>query len=269
MSRHDGNRRRIFRRDAGRAFLRFLIGEVLLLVLCSVFYLFVLQGKVSIALPVYRENPSPTPEEVMTTDGMTDAPDGGVTSVPDAETSAVPTIEPTAELTDQPTPEPTATPIPAEGLALPMEVPPAGLYPQCDAALRDGDGVLKAGIRELSLFDAAVQSVVQLRAYAYIEGADALGSTLYVAVMDINSGETAAVYQAQPASAEADLAFDASAGVNLEQAFFQVNLDASALPDGTFVLLSAVQSADQLRWAYFDEAISHFTVADGVAYLSR
>lgn len=267
MSRHDKNRRRIFRRDAGRAFLRFLIGEVLLLVLCSVFYLFVLQGKVSITLPAFLESTSPVPAE--DTNGLTAVPADDATNVPDAQTSAVPTIEPTAEPTEEPTPEPTATPIPAEALSLPMEVPISGLYPQCDMALRDSEGALKTGIRELSLFDAASQSVVQLRAYAYIEGADAANSTIYVTVMDINSGETAAVYQAQPASAEADLAFEAASGINLEQAFFKVNLDASALPDGTFVLMSAVQSGDQLRWAYFDESISHFTVVGGVAYLSR
>lgn len=266
--RHSQGHRRVFRRDAGRAFLRFLIGEVLLLVLCSVFYLFVLQGKVHVELPKSLVNPDPSPTAVVSgaAEG-TSLPEDGATNAPDGQATTVPTIEPTAEPTDEPTPEPTATPVPAEMLALSLGEPIEGLMPQCDPALCDP--ALKAGIRELSLFSQADQSIVTLRAYAYFEGADASATALYLAVTDISSGETVAVYPAQSASAEADLTFDASAGTNLEQAFFQVNLDASLLPDGNYLLLGAVRAADKLAWTYFDDAISHFSVAQGIAQLSR
>lgn len=261
MSRDHNGRRRIFRRDAGRAFLRFLIGEVLLIVLCSVFYLFVLQGKVDIELPLKMAEPTaevqPTAE-----DGVT--PEVTQSAAPDA--TAVPTIEPTAEATQEPTEAPTATPIPAEALSAQLIEPVAGLQPQCDPL--SYDPTLKAGIREMTLFSDAGQNVVTLRAYAYIEGADAAACARYLVVLDVGSGDTVAVYGVDPASDEADLAFDGAAGENLDQAFFKINLDTSVLPDGAYLLAAAVRSGDKTTWSYFDDAISHFVVEQGLARLS-
>ena len=257
MSRDHNGRRRIFRRDAGRAFLRFLIGEVLLIVLCSVFYLFVLQGKVDIELPLKAGSPTPTAQD-QTTPATTES------AAPDA--TAVPTIEPTAEATQEPTEVPTATPIPAEALSAQLLEPVAGLQPQCDPL--SYDPTLKAGVREMTLFDDAGQNVVTLRAYAYIEGADAAACARYLVVLDVGSGDTVAVYAVDPASDEADLAFDGAAGANLDQAFFKINLDTSSLPDGAYLLAAAVRSGDKTTWSYFDDAISHFVVEQGVARLT-
>ena len=257
MSKDHNGRRRIFRRDAGRAFLRFLIGEVLLVVLCSVFYLFVLQGKVDIELPLKAGSPTPTAQD-QTTPATTES------AAPDA--TVVPTIEPTAEATQEPTEAPTATPIPAEALNAQLIEPVAGLQPQCDPLSYDPS--LKAGIREMTLFDAADQNVVTLRAYAYIEGADAAVCARYLVVLDVGSGDTVAVYAADPASDEADLAFDGAAGQNLDQAFFKINLDTSSLPDGVYLLAAAVRSGDKTTWSYFDDAISHFDIEQGIARLT-
>ena len=257
MSRDHNGRRRIFRRDAGRAFLRFLIGEVLLIVLCSVFYLFVLQGKVDVELPLKAGSPTPTAQD-QTTPATTES------AAPDA--TAVPTIEPTAEATQEPTEAPTATPIPAEALSARLTEPVAGLQPQCDPL--SYDPALKAGIREMTLFGDADQNVVALRAYAYIEGADAAVCARYLVVIDVSSGDTAAVYSVDPASDEADLAFDGAAGANLDQAFFKINLDTSTLTDGAYLMAVAVSSGDRTTWNYFDDAISHFVIEQGVVRLT-
>ena len=261
MSKDHNGRRRIFRRDAGRAFLRFLIGEVLLVVLCSVFYLFVLQGKVDIELPLKTAEPTIAAQP---TAGDGAAAEATQSAAPDA--TVVPTIEPTAEATQEPTEAPTATPIPAEALNAQLIEPVAGLQPQCDPLSYDPS--LKAGIREMTLFDDADQNVVTLRAYAYIEGADAAVCARYLVVLDVGSGDTVAVYAADPASDEADLAFDGAAGQNLDQAFFKINLDTSSLPDGVYLLAAAVRSGDKTTWSYFDDAISHFDIEQGVARLT-
>ena len=73
---------------------------------------------------------------------------------------------------------------------------------------------------------------------------------------------------ADPASDEADLAFDGAAGQNLDQAFFKINLDTSSLPDGVYLLAAAVRSGDKTTWSYFDDAISHFDIEQGVARLT-
>ena len=261
MSRDHNGRRRIFRRDARHAFFRFLIGEVLLIVLCSVFYLFVLQGKVDIELPLNMPISS-TEAQVTPVDEAT--PDAGQTTGIDA--TAVPTIEPTAEPTQEPTAEPTATPIPADALGTLLTETVTGLSPQCDPAAYDVS--LKAGIRDMTLFDDAQQNVIMLRAYAYIEGADAAACTRYLVLFDVGSGDTVAVYNVDPASDEADLAFDGATGENLDQAFFKINLDTSALPDGTYLLAAAVSNGNTTVWSYFDDAISHFVVEQGITRLS-
>ena len=257
MSRDHNGRRRIFRRDAGRAFLRFLIGEVLLIVLCSVFYLFVLQGKVSFELPLKSAEPT---SEVQTT------ADDSATQSAAPDVTAVPTIEPTAEATQEPTEAPTATPIPAEALSALLSEPLTGLQPECDPLAYDPS--LKTGLRDLTLFDEAGQSVIELRAYAYIEGEDAASCTRYLVLFDVGSGATMAVYNVESAADEADLAFDADSGENLDQAFFKANLDTSTLPDGAYLLAVAVSSGEKTTWSYFDDAISHFTVEAGIASLS-
>ncbi|MBQ8952976.1 MAG: hypothetical protein IJ048_02580 [Clostridia bacterium] len=247
MSRGYGyyRRRSIFRPDAGRAFLRFLIGIVLLIGLCCAFYLFVLQGTVSVNLPIQEER-KPTAEPTVT-----------VTQTP----TPVPTIEPTAEPPATPTPVPTATPIPREALAGTAELPPP-LSEQPDAGV-------ELGLKELSLFDEAGQSVVIVRGYAYAQGKDAAQSHSYALLIDPITGDTLGTYPVTPRPEEADLSFDEAAGSNLDQAFFHMNIDVSALPDGYYIVCMAVENGGSAAWNYFDDSMYHFRIEQGVAVLGE
>ena len=87
MSRGYKRRRSIFRPDAGRAFLRFLIGMVLLVALCALFYIFVLQGEINIELPVsqpQQQAPTQVPDETVTTSELDGATAGASTEEPTA-----------------------------------------------------------------------------------------------------------------------------------------------------------------------------------------
>ena len=247
MSRGYGyyRRRSIFRPDAGRAFLRFLIGIVLLIGLCSAFYLFVLQGTVNVSLPVQEEK-------------ATTEPTVAVTQTP----TPVPTIEPTAEPTVAPTPVPTATPIPAEAISSPVEAPIEAL-PQTPSAN------VKLGLKELSLFDEAGQSVMIVRGYAYVEGKDAAQSHSYILLIDPLTGDTLGTYPVTPKAEDADLSFDEAAGANLDQAFFQMNVDVSNLPDGYYIVCMAVENNGSAAWNYFDDSMYHFRIEQGVAVLGE
>ena len=241
MSKGYHTRRSIFRRDAGRAFLRFLIGEVLLVVLCGVFYLFVLQGKIDLPVSFDSATPSPAPTETI-------------------QPTAVPTIEPTAEPTQAPTPEPTATPIPVENLALTMQTVMPGL-PETNST------ELKLGLKEFKIFTDGGQSVLVIRGYAYIEGADAAQSTGYIVLADAISGEIKGMYPVTPNADDADLSFDESSGVNLDQAFFQLNLDTASIGDGIYLMSMAVVGEGKTVWNYFDSSMFHFSIQDGVVTL--
>jgi len=254
MSRGYYRRRSIFRPDAGRAFLRFAIGIILLVALCALFYIFVLQGKIDIELPVPPQRPAAT----ATPDLSTPAP----TVAPTDEPTPVPTIEPTAEPTATPTPAPTATPIPAEELAGPMEEVMAGLPDEIGANL-------KLGLKELSVFDEGGQSVVVVRGYAYIEGADAANSHSYILLTNAASGALLGMYPVTPKAEDADLAFEESSGANLDQAFFQLNLDAASLEDGYYIVSMAVENGGKVAWNYFDDSMYHFSVTQGAAALSE
>lgn len=48
---NNGERRSVFKKGKGRAFLKFLIGELLLIGIACFVYLFVLQGDVTALLP--------------------------------------------------------------------------------------------------------------------------------------------------------------------------------------------------------------------------
>ena len=268
MSRGYNRRRRsIFRADAGRAFLRFLIGMVLLVALCALFYIFVLQGKINIELP------APKPAQTASTDSASSTPEStraDATAAPteaqkaDAtdEATAVPTIEPTAEVTPEPTPEPTNTPIPADEIAGEMSQLPANLPETVSENL-------KLGLKELKVVDNGGASVIVVRGYAYIEGADAAQSKGYILLTDAASGEMLGMYPVTPKPEDADLSFDAASGSNLDQAFFQLNVDVSGLYDGIYLVSMAVENNGATEWNYFDDSMFHFFVMQGVATLSE
>ena len=244
MSRGYGKKRRhsVIRPGAGGAILRFLIGMVVLVAICGFFYLFVLQGEINVSLPIQSASSSAAP-----TTSATSAP------------TPVPTIEPTAAATATPTPEPTATPIPQDALAEAAELP--GALPELP------DAGVKLGLKELNLFDAAGQSVIIVRGYAYLEGRDAAQSRGYIRLVDPTSGEALGTYAVTPRAEEADLSFDETAGTNLDQAFFRMNIDVSGLPDGYYIVCMALENGGQIAWNYFDDSMYHFQIDHGTAML--
>ena len=245
MSRGYGKKKRrsVVRPGAGGAILRFLIGVVLLIGLCGAFYLFVLQGTVPLS-PIVPGTSSPAEPT-----GATNAP------------TSVPTIEPTAAATATPTPEPTATPVPQEVLAGAVALP-AALPAQPDPQV-------KLGLKELNLFDAAGQSVIIVRGFAFLEGLDAAASRGYILLTDPTSGETLGVYPISPYAEDADLSFDETAGAHLDQAFFRMNIDVSGLPDGYYLVCIAVENGGRIAWNYVDNSMYHFRIDHGAAMLNE
>ncbi len=263
MSRGYYRHRRMFRADAGRAFLRFLIGMVLLIALCALFYIFVLQGKIDIELPA----PQPTARSDVSAQtqpqaSVTAEPTAAPTPEPTEKPTAVPTIEPTAEATPTPTPEPTATPIPPEEVVTTMQKVLSGLSDNLDTSL-------ELGLKELKVVDNGGSSVIVVRGYAYIEGADAAKSRGYILLTDAASGDMLGMYPVTPKPEDADLAFDAASGSNLDQAFFQLNVDVSGLYDGIYLISMVVENNGRTVWNYFDDSMFHFYVMQGVARLSE
>ena len=259
MSR--GRKKSIFRADASRAFLRFLIGEVLLFTLCALFYIFVLQGEINIELPIsqpQQQEPTQVPDEALVTEMATSEAAETLTPIPTEEPTPVPTIEPTAEPTATPTPEPTATPIPDAELAGTMEEI-MGNLPEL------ASDQLKLGLKELSVVNSTNQSVLIVRGYAYIEGADAANSHGYIILNDAASGEMLGMYPVTPKAEDADLAFEEASGTNLDQAFFQLNVDVDELYDGIYLVSMAVENNGKVVWNYFDDSTFHFFITEGVA----
>ena len=76
--KNTGERRSVFKKGKGRAFLKFLLGELILIALVSVVYLFVLQADVTNLLP------APVQEEP----AATDVPEPVVTATPEPTTVA-------------------------------------------------------------------------------------------------------------------------------------------------------------------------------------
>lgn len=233
-------RRSIFKKGKGGAFLRFLIGEMLLIALAGVVYLFILQG--NIPLPTQTNAPSATAAPSATTETT-------VTPVP----TEVATIAPTAT----PTPAPSATPIPLDKLSM-----AAGEEaPELPSMLNDS---LKLGLNEFKAFNEAGQNVLTVGGYAFIEGCDAAESSIYMVVSDADTGYMIGMYPATITPENANLSFDESSGTNLSDAFFTINLDVSEYPETSYMLSVVVVNKETVAFNFFDTRIFHFTLADGV-----
>jgi len=239
--KNTGERRSVFKKGKGRAFLKFLLGELILIALVSVVYLFVLQADVTNLLP------APVQDEP----AATATPEPTATATP--EPTAVATIEPTAE----PTPAPSATPVPFEELAsaLGEDAPEVPALP---------DASLKLGMSEFRAFNEAGQRVLVIGGHAYIEGLDAANSTVYIAVSDAGMGQLIDMYEAVSAPETANLSFEESSGANLESAFFTAKIDVSEYYFGSYILSVVVVNEDKVAMNYFDNRPFHFTIVDGV-----
>jgi len=242
--KQNGERRSVFRKGKGRAFLRFLLGELLLFALVSVGYLFLLQGDISSLIP------KPSASDAAS---VTASPVPSATPAPEA--TAVETIAPT----DTPTPAPTGTPIPFEQLSLPLgeaapEVP------------ETADEALKLGLSELRAFNEAGQKVVIVSGYAYIEGLDAANSTVYLLVSNAANADRLGLYPAVCAPEMANLSFEESSGANLTNAFFTARLDVSEYGEGAFLVSVVVVNEDKAAMNFFDARTFHFSIwADELA----
>lgn len=235
----NSGRRSIFKKGKGGAFLRFLIGEMLLVALAGVVYLFILQG--NIPLPAQTGSPaSQTPSASVETT---------VTPVP----TEVATIAPTAT----PTPAPSATPIPLDQLSM-----AAGEEaPELPSVLNDS---LKLGMNEFRAFTDAGQNVLTVGGYAFIEGRDAAKSSIYLVVSNADTGTMVGMYPATITPENDILSFSESDGENLSNAFFTINLDVSEYPDTSYMLSVVVVNEDMVAFNFFDTRIFHFIIEDGV-----
>lgn len=236
--KNTGERRSVFKKGKGRAFLKFLLGELLLIALVCVVYLFILQGDVSELLP------APAVQE----------PDATPTAIPATATPA-PTAVATIAPTEAPTPAPTGTPVPFELISLPAgnDAPEAPVMP---------DDKLKLGLSECSAFTEAGQNVLVVGGHAYIEGRDAAESTIYLVVSDV-MGQPIDMYPAVSAPETANLSFEESSGTNLQNAFFTANIDVSEFMDGSYMLSAVVVNEDKVSMNYFDNRTFHFMVQEG------
>ena len=241
--KNTGERQSVFKKGKGRAFLKFLIGELLLVAVVGVVYLFILQGDIGLLLPA-AVKPEPTPV-------VTATPEPTATATP--EPTAVVTIAPTAE----PTPAPSATPVPYEMLSEPLgeEAPEAPVLP---------DEALKLGLSEFKAFTEAGQSVLVVKGHAYIEGMDAANSEIYLVVADAGLGQIVDMYQAVCAPETASLTFDETSGTNLANAFFTASLDVSEYPDSAYMLSVVVVNGDRAAMNYYDNRTIHFSIRERV-----
>lgn len=237
--KNTGERRSVFKKGKGRAFLRFLLGELLLVALVSVCYLFLLQGDVSMILPALATKaPAATPSLVPAT--ATPAP------------TPVATIAPT----EKPTPAPTGTPVPFEELSAAQgeAAPEAPALP---------DALLKLGLTEFRAFNEAGQDVLVIGGYAYIEGLDAAESEILVMVADAEEGYLIDMYQAASAPETATLTFSEESGANLSNAFFTARIDVSEYSDASYLLSVVVVNQDRVKMNYFDTRPFHFRIVNG------
>ncbi len=252
---NNGERRSVFKKGKGRAFLKFLIGELLLIGIACFVYLFILQGDVTVLLPdpvQKAEETAPAPTEVPAT-----AVPATATPAPTPAPTAVVTIAPT----EAPTPEPTATPVPFESISLPMgetapEVPVMA------------DEKLKLGMSECRAFNEAGQNVLIVSGHAYIEGLDAAVSTVYLVVSDA-MGNLIGVYPAVSAPETANLSFEESSGTNLANAFFTAKIDVSEYFFGSYMISAVVVNEDKVAMNYFDSSTFHFMYMDGVVSIAE
>lgn len=259
---NNGERRSVLKKGKGRAFLKFLIGELLLVGIACFVYLFILQGDVSVLIPKHVQNteaPAATETEVPQTDApvSTEAP----TPVPTEAPTPVPTEAPTPVPTEEPTPVPTSTPVPFELISLPLgdtapEVPPMA------------DEKLKLGMSECRAFTEAGQNVLLVAGHAYIEGLDAAESSIYLAVSDA-MGNQIGIYPAVSAPETANLSFDEASGANLSNSFFTAKIDVNEYFFGSYMLSAVVVNGDKVSMNFFDNRTFHFIYMDGVLSIAE
>ena len=224
---------RVLRPGRGRAFLRFLVGEMVLLLVCVCVYLFVLQG--TIELPGVEKM---LKENVKVGDLNVNLP---------------------AYQTASPSPEPTATPVPEAQLSARMAPDQLGDLSQADGSW------LKSSLFSFSQSLSGGQQALSVSGHAYLQGMDARASTIYLLAQNTGSGAFEAVWQAERTKGVYDLSFDSASGVHLDEAYYSACADVSGLKPGAYRLYVYVQNGERTGLAPLDEQAEDFTVGGAQA----
>lgn len=238
--KHTSERKSIFKKGKGRAFLKFLLGELTLFAIVSICFLFIVQGDVSLLLPESVLHPSVGAMKTQAAPTDTPAP------------TPVATLAPTTA----PTLAPTATPIPFEMLSMSLgEAAP-------EAPTKPNDQ-LKLGMSECRAFTDAGQNVLIVSGHAYIEGRDAAKSDIYLLVIDAGNASVVGTYPAVSAPETAMLTFPVNSGSNLSNAFFTARIDVAEYYNGSFMISALVVNEDKAARNDFDTRTFHFRVENG------
>lgn len=224
---------RVLRPGRGKAFLRFLVGEMVLLLVCVCVYLFVLQG--TIELPGVEKM---LKENVKVGDLNVNLP---------------------SYQTATPSPEPTATPVPEAQLTARTELAALGDLSQADG------GWLKTNLFSFSQSLSGGQHALSISGHAYLEGMDARASTIYLLAQNTGSGAFEAAWQAERAKGAWELSFDSANGVHLDEAYYSACVDVSGLNPGAYRLYVCVQNGERTGLAPLDEQAEDFTVGGAQA----
>ena len=263
--RKTSKRRSIFRKGKRKAFLRFLLWLILLIVVCGCIYLFVLQGDIPLPKAKPTDSPLTTAQPVTATE--TPAPEDNPADVLPGITEP-----PTAPVQETAAPEPTDTAEPRE-TAVPQEML-ARIYsimPEADDALdglRDaGDQGLKVSLISLTNEEIDGRLYLVVKGHVYIEDRDAATSAIYVLLINTWDDSIAAIYQAVKTPEIANMDFSSANGANLDQGFFTAMIDVTDLPVAAGLVQGRVQigvvNGDVARKAAPDERSFHFIIDDG------
>lgn len=219
---------RVLRPGRGRAFLRFLVGEMVLLVVCVCVYLFVLQG--TIELPGVEKM---LKENVKVGDLNVNLP---------------------AYQTASPSPEPTATPVPEAQLSARVAPDQLGDLSQAD------DSWLKANLFSFTQSASGGQYALSVSGHAYLQGMDARASTIYLLAQNTANGAFEAAWRAERTKGVYDLSFDSASGVHLDEAYYSACIDVSSLNPGAYRLYVYVQNGERTGLAPLDEQAENFRI---------
>lgn len=223
--------RRYLRPGKGRAFLRFLVGEMVLLVVCVCVYLFVLQGTIEL----------PGVEKMLEENVKLDKLGGGLP----------------AFSTATPSPAPSATPVPEALYSETLAVEEVG-----DLARADG-GWLKSSLFSFSQVSSEGRHSLSFSGHAYLEGMDAQDSEVYLLLENTQTGQYDAAWRAERYAGKADLSFADANGANLDQAYYRACLDVTAYAAAPYRLLVCVKNGERMGLAPLYEADVHFYYENG------
>ena len=216
MAGSDG-RKSILKKGKGRALLRFIIYLLLLFILVSVAYIIIVSDGNNPA----RQPPVPTASAAMP------RPTPAVTPVSTPD----PTSEPKPDLTSDVTPDITLTAAPEPTPFVPDPSPVFEMGYSEDVPygniekLKPGEAITR-GLLKLEAINENYIASLEVSAYAYIEGADASGSTVYLLTVN-EQGIPYKMYATQS---------EGSGGSNQEKSTFKAKIDVSEYLEGKYSL---------------------------------